>query len=331
MLERKHGATGRFGLLGGGVIGILLSVLSPLLIAPVPTYALNGFIDPNADGTLSGFGVTGGGGGHFGAIDDGTRQPTAPNTGDLISAGANSGAVDFFRMSSLISVQSVSQVTIWAYHNDGTNAQFSAQLYDDNESTTRSSASAFAQISSNGWNSVTFSGLSLTQAQLDSLSLRISITRNGGGQPATGELFALYADVTYSAGVQISLTTDGTVDFGAIAASNTRDTTSGDLNDLETVSINGDPVDLDVRSSSFSDGGNTWTLGGSAGSNQIHFEFSEDGSAWTTFAVADTLYSLDTNVLNGATRDLYLRLTAPSTSGSLNPHSGTVTIVASAP
>lgn len=318
------------GVFAALVMGVLLNAAAILFTSPKGALALSSFIDPDGDGGSTGFTLTGGAS-HFETLDDGTRQPTTPNTSDHISAGANSGAFAFLRMSTLSSVQSVSQITVWAYHNDGSNAEFRAQLYDDNESTTISSESAFAQLASNGWNSVTFSALSLNQSQLDTLSIRISVHRNGGGQPANGIMYAMYAEVTYSAGPIISLTTDGVVDFGAIPPGGTRDTTAGGTNDAQTIRIDGDPVNLDARSTGFSDGGNTWNLGGSAGSDQVHFEFSPDGSGWTTFAAADTLYTFDTNVPNGATRNLYLRLTAPTGSGSFAEHSATITIVASVP
>lgn len=317
-------------LLYAGVLGLIISMLGPLLISPIPTYAINRNIDPDGDGSV-GFGVTPSGS-HFEAINDAVREPNVPNTGDNISSAVNSGAVDNIRMSSFTGVQSVSEITVWVYHNDGSNGEFSLQLYDDNESTTRSSVTAVPTSTSNAWDSVTFSGLSLTQAQLDTLTVRITIDRASGGQPATATIYAMYADVTYSAGPVISLSSDGAVDFGAVAPGAARNTTPGDLNDGQTISIDGDPVDLDVRSTNFSDGGsNTWSLGTSAGADQVQWEFSPNGSSWTTFAAAETLYSLDTNVPNGATRNLHLRLTAPTSTSSWAEHSTTVTIVATVP
>jgi len=131
--------------------------------------------------------------------------------------------------------------------------------------------------------------------------------------------------------VSISMNTDGAVAFQTLALEAVEDTTSGGINDVETVSVDSGPADLDVRSTTFAEGGNTWALDTTNGANQVKWEFSKDGSAWTTFAVANTLYPLDTNVPESQTRDLYLRLTMPTLTDSYNQYSSTVTIVASAP
>ena len=91
------------------------------------------------------------------------------------------------------------------------------------------------------------------------------------------------------------------------------------------------PADLDVRSTVFSDNGNTWFLDTTNGVNQVKWEFSKDGASWATFLVADTLYDLANNIAEANTQDLYLRLTMPTSTSSANEHSATVTIVATAP
>lgn len=127
--------------------------------------------------------------------------------------------------------------------------------------------------------------------------------------------------------VAITLTTDGTIPFGIVALGATRDTT----NDVQTVQVTTGPANLSVKSTTFSDGINTWTLGAGNGANQVKWEFSKDGAAWTTITPADTLFTLDNNVAQGDTRNLYLRLTMPSSTTSNNQHSAVATIVATAP
>jgi hypothetical protein len=64
----------------------------------------------------------------------------------------------------------------------------------------------------------------------------------------------------------------------------------------------------------------------------VKWEFSKDGTTWTTFTLADMLFTLDDNdVPTGATRDVYFRLTMPTATTSANQHSATVTVVAVAP
>jgi hypothetical protein len=152
-------------------------------------------------------------------------------------------------------------------------------------------------------------------------------------QPPTQYVYAMYADVTYSpqVAVSISLTTDGAVVLGSVPENTVRDTTASGANDVQTVSVDAGPANLDVRSTTFSDGNNTWGLGSSSGGDQVKWEFSKDGTNWSTFSAADTLYAFDTNVSQSATRNLYLRITTPTSTSSFAEHSTTVTVVASAP
>lgn len=300
---------------------------------PQPVYAANGYIDPNGDGTTNNWSANPSGT-FYTTVDEATRQPSSPNTGDYISGAVNNAGTIFFRMGTISSVQTVSSITVWVHHNDGNNGQLAVQLYDDNETTTRTTSSNITQRTSNSWDSVTFSSLSLTQAQLDTLSIAITSSKNGGGAPANATVHEVYADVTYTpqVAVSISLSTDGSVSFGHQAVDTTQNTTTSGLNDVETISVDTGPANLDIRSSTFSDGGNTWNLSTGNGSDQVLWEFSNnDGSNWTIFSAADTNFTFDTSVSQGQTRNLTLRLTTPTTTSSYSQHSSTVTILASSP
>jgi len=127
--------------------------------------------------------------------------------------------------------------------------------------------------------------------------------------------------------VSITLTTDGLVEFGIMALEATADSTG----DVQTVSVDTGPVNLDVKSTVFSDNGNSWSLASSNGNNQVKWEFSPDTSIWNTFLASDTLYNLADDVAETGTQDFYLRLTMPTVTDSSNQYSATVTIVATAP
>jgi len=133
------------------------------------------------------------------------------------------------------------------------------------------------------------------------------------------------------AAVAISLTTDGATPFGIVGLGATKDTTPSGTNDVQTVQVTTGPANLSVRSTAFSDGANIWTLGTTNGANQVKWEFSKDASVWTTFLSANTLFTLDNSVAQGATRNLYLRLTMPTSTTSNSQHQATATIVASSP
>lgn len=164
------------------------------------------------------------------------------------------------------------------------------------------------------------------------LRVRVNGSKNAGPDNATSNMYDIRIDGTYTpVAVSISLNTDGSVSFGGIATNSTQDTTASGINDVETVNVDSGPVDLDVRSGNFSDGGNNWTFSSGSGADQVHWEFSPDGSSWNTFLVADTLYSLSTNVSQGGTQNVYFRLTSPTSTTSYSQYSATVTIVASTP
>lgn len=131
--------------------------------------------------------------------------------------------------------------------------------------------------------------------------------------------------------VAISLTTDGATPFGIVPLGGSADTTPSGTNDVQTVQVTTGPADLSVRSSDFSDGTNTWALSSVNGADQIKWDFSNNGTSWTNFSAADTLFAFDSNVAQGESRDLYLMLTMPTSTSSDLEHQSTVTIVASEP
>ena len=131
--------------------------------------------------------------------------------------------------------------------------------------------------------------------------------------------------------VSISLTTDGTTPFEILALGATQDTTSSGTDDVQTIQVTTGPADLLVKSTSFTDGVNTWILDTANGADQVLWEFSKDGTTWPDFSSAGASFPFDTDVAQNATRDLYLKLTMPTSTSSSYEHSATVTIVATAP
>jgi len=141
-----------------------------------------------------------------------------------------------------------------------------------------------------------------------------------------------YAALTYTPpAVSISLTTDGVTPFGILPLGTTIDTTPTGTNDVQTVSVDVGPAKLDIKTTLFSDGTNNWTLGESNGGNQVIWEYSKEGTTWNKFLIANNLYLFENNVPQSATRNLYLKLTMPTSTASSNQYSSTVTIVATAP
>lgn len=131
--------------------------------------------------------------------------------------------------------------------------------------------------------------------------------------------------------VSITLTTDGALDFGILGLSATKDTTPSGLNDVQTISVDTGPASLDIKSTVFSNNGNSWTLGTTNGADQAKWEFSPTGASWSTFAAANTLHPLASAVSQGSTQNIFFRLTMPTSTSSNNVYSSQIIIVATTP
>ncbi|PWB38910.1 MAG: hypothetical protein C3F02_01470 [Parcubacteria group bacterium] len=171
----------------------------------------------------------------------------------------------------------------------------------------------------------------------------LSIT--GGGTTGTGTITAdansvndnrpPYKEIVYiqyqGVAISISLTTDGSVNFGTLSENTTQDNTASGVNDVEVVSVDSGTAKLSIKSTVFTQGGNTWTLGASNGTNQVKWEFASSTTNWLTFSSAGTDYTLESSVAAPNTRNIYLRLTTPSPSSWYTAFSASVTVTASAP
>ena len=139
--------------------------------------------------------------------------------------------------------------------------------------------------------------------------------------------YTKYGQATVGAVISIIIS-DGAVDFGHVSLNGTVD---NDPDDIQIITVNAGPADLDIKSSGFSDGVHNWTLGPTNGLNQVKWEFASTTPKWTIFTVADTLYTLDKNVAQGQTKNVYLKITMPTVTDSYDEYGSTVTIVASDP
>ncbi len=126
--------------------------------------------------------------------------------------------------------------------------------------------------------------------------------------------------------VSISIS-DGVINYGYMELN----ASSTNASDVQVITVGTGPANLHIKSTNFTEGAHTWTLGDVNGADQVKFEFSKDNASYSTFSAPDVLYSLDANVPASETRDLYLRLTTPLTTLSYNQFDAVITVVASAP
>ncbi|MFH1947301.1 MAG: hypothetical protein ABIJ23_04055 [Candidatus Magasanikbacteria bacterium] len=151
-------------------------------------------INPNGNGTL-GCTPTPGGSANYAVVADLIYYPTAGDTSDYVSCGLNSS--DSYEMSTIGNVSSTTGIQVWGYYINGeVNDRFQVELWNSAETVQYGTTQELANSISNVWNSVTFSGLNLTQAQLD--DMRIKYYAYKTQSPGTGSiLYSTYATVTF--------------------------------------------------------------------------------------------------------------------------------------
>jgi len=186
-------------------------------------YAASGTVDPDGNGTTGGTATTCTSNLHWECINDGVRSPTAPSTtGDYIQLG--SGNQNYSTLSTLSNVSSATSITVSVYHSEQNgnmatyvslwNAAQSVQYGTEVQLPNRNGTFA--------WDTATIGSLSLSQADLDGLRLRLRCARPAGGAQTTCREFAAYAEVTYTPVINVTVSaatsTQQGIDRGATNA-----------------------------------------------------------------------------------------------------------------
>lgn len=129
---------------------------------------------------------------------------------------------------------------------------------------------------------------------------------------------------------------DGSVAYGILDLSTSKDTTSAGVNDTQIATNDGNVAeDFNIKSSDAT-GGSGWTLAGTAGADQFKHSFCTAGSgspdpcdATPTWTAMTTSYaSLSTNVATSGTKSFDLKIDTPTTTSDYLEKSITVTIQA---
>lgn len=130
--------------------------------------------------------------------------------------------------------------------------------------------------------------------------------------------------------------TDGTVSYGTVDVSSSKDTTSGGVNDSQTATNDGNVAeDFNIKSTDAT-GGTTWTLAGTIGANQYKHSFCTSGSGSPdpcdtspTWSAMTTSYAaLTTNISASGTKLFDLKLDTPSSVADYTQKTITVTVQA---
>lgn len=177
----------------GLTLGVFLMLTGIFLVE-----AATGVIRPDGDGTVNGTQTTCGGGGNFDCVNDPITEPTAATTtDDYVTLGRN--VSDYYQMGTLTGVDTVSQIDVKVYHQETkTNMQLEVSLWDVSESTQYGGNINLSNRTTAQWDTATFSGLTLSQAQLNGLRVRVQCLRTGTGGAGDCNNYATYADVTFT-------------------------------------------------------------------------------------------------------------------------------------
>jgi hypothetical protein len=174
-----------------------------------------GIVRPNADVTTA-WTVTGAAS-HFGALaaaGDQVTQPTAGSTSESVSS-ATANQADTYDMGTLSGSGSYNEVDVWVYAKAATNDKLGVST--NIAGTTQQTVTL---TTSNAWYKVSFTGLSMTQTDLDGLRITFTQIKNGGSDTVT--VYTMYAEVFNSLTAATYKAAQDTVVSGVSTGSNVR-------------------------------------------------------------------------------------------------------------
>lgn len=205
---------------GAFLCGLILATMCGIVLNSLDVFAETALVQPNGDAAVGGTAVGCTAGGNYECINDGVLIPDTPDTGtDYVSLQINQS--DRYTLETIPQVDVVTAVDVNVYHVQVTsNLQLEVALQNSAGSVTYGTAN-LPITGSAQWNTANFSGLTLTQAQMDDLSVQLTCFRGGGGgQTNDCRAYAMYVDVTYDPTINVTVGTVGTqqnLDAGSLA------------------------------------------------------------------------------------------------------------------
>lgn len=198
-------------ILGVGAMYFLLTALAD-----------TGIVEPNGNGSIQSSQTGCGAGGAYDCLNDGVVAPTPPAVTGSDYITLTNTKNDYYLLGTIPNVLSVSSVTLYYYHvESGASAFATLGLFAANEVTQYGTTQNIPNRSIAQWDSVTISGLSLTQTNLDDLRVRLDCEKSGGGPSYSCNGYALYAVVTYTPKTNVLVSAVGTqqnIDVGTVDA-----------------------------------------------------------------------------------------------------------------
>lgn len=157
---------------------------------------------------------------------------------------------------------------------------------------------------------------------------------NDGVNPQVSTYSPGQITINTAAVVSVSVS-DGIVTYGTMPANTAKTTLSGELNDMQTATNDGNVAEnFNIKGQNAAGGGCTWTLASTNGSDQYVHQFcnatdSSCASPPTNYTSLTTTYqTLKTGVASAGKVNFYLRLTTPNPSSCFGQQSADITIQA---
>lgn len=169
-------------------------------------------IDPDGNGTTLGTVTTSGcgAGGRYDCLNDGVATSSTPDSSTDYVQHARDGMA-YYQMETIGDVATATEVRINVFHiQNSANLRFDITLYNSAGTSTYGATTSLTIRGSAQWDTATFSGLTLTQAQLDGMQVRMSCVRDSGGTTQNCRAFAMYADVVYDRVIETTVGTTST-------------------------------------------------------------------------------------------------------------------------
>lgn len=157
---------------------------------------------------------------NFQCVDSETSTSSSPSSEYLLQTA---NQVDEFTMTSVGSVDQVSQVVVWVNHiENSANMTLSVSLHNATNSAQYGSTVNLANQGATGWAPAYMSGTNfpLSQQQLDGLRVRITCTK-GGGKATSCDTYAILADVVYTETIDIIASSTGSQQNVTASTTNT--------------------------------------------------------------------------------------------------------------
>ncbi len=208
-----------------------------------------------------------------------------------------------------------------------TPAQFSAEALSQTGATFGAVTEVEESDSGNGNDIGGFVVRATVSSGTGSVSPTMTATAGGTTTNVRGPGIFIRMRESTPAVVSVTITSDGTVSYGTLAASGTKSTI--ELGDTQIVKNDGNLAEDFTIKTSVATGGTQWSLGSVPGVNTFVHEFSTNGGGgWTKFTTADSYQSFVSNIAANGTQNLDLRITLPTSSTDSQQKSITITILA---